>query len=58
MGTRFLDTAIALMLGLIALRIAGADDPRAMVAGYLVTAGVALTVPIALAALALGVRGR
>jgi hypothetical protein len=55
---RVLDAGIVVMLALIALRIGGAQDMRGMIAGYLVMAGIAATVPIFLAALSLGIRRR
>jgi hypothetical protein len=51
-----LDAAIVVLVGLIAMRIAGADDPRAMLAGYMVVASLSAAVPVFLAALWLGFR--
>lgn len=56
MGSGPLDAAIAVLACLIAARIAGADDPRAMFAGYLITASLVAVVPVFLGALRLGFR--
>lgn len=55
-GGRVLDAAIAAMIGVIAARILGAGDPRAMLAGYAMLTLTAAALPILAGALWLGFR--
>ena len=55
-ATGALDLAIVVLLGIIAVRIGGAESPQAMLAGYMVLASLSAAVPVFLGALWLGFR--